>query len=72
MNSRSGQWSRCRLTGTWISAVSSRHIAKSRSMPMARTVLTDVWMITGARCATAAASTASRVRSFTMLIAATP
>ena len=39
---------------------------------MERTVLTEVWMITGACSATAAASTASMVRSLTTLIAATP
>ena len=39
---------------------------------MDRTVLTEVWTITGERCSTAAASTASRVRSLTTLIAATP
>ena len=72
MNDRSGQWSRCRLTGTSIPAVISRHMANSRSMPMDRTVLTDVWTMSGERSATAAASTASMVRSFTTLIAATP
>ena len=72
MNSRSGQWSRCKVTGTSIPAVNSRHMANSRSTPMDRTVLTDVWMMTGARCSTAAASTASMVRSLTTLIAATP
>src|ERR1700722_18358764 len=70
--SRSGQWSRCRLTGTSIPAVSSRHIANSRSRPTLRTVLTDVWTITGERCSTAAASTASMLRSLTTFIAATP
>ena len=39
---------------------------------MDRTVLTEVWTMTGERCSTAAASTASRVRSLTTLIAATP
>ena len=72
MNSRSGQWSRCRVTGTSMPAVISRHMANSRSRPMDRTVLTEVWMMTGARCSTAAASTASMVRSLTTLMAATP
>src|SRR3984957_6068765 len=53
-------------------AVSSRHIANSRSRPTLRTVLTDVWTITGERCSTAAASTASMLRSLTTFIAATP
>ena len=39
---------------------------------MERTVLTEVWTISGERSWTAAASTASSVRSLTMLIAATP
>ena len=39
---------------------------------MDRTVLTEVWTMTGERCSTAAASTASSVRSLTTLIAATP
>src|ERR1700761_2836856 len=53
-------------------AVISRHIANSRSRPMDRTVLTEVWMMTGERSRTAAASTASIVRSLTTLIAGTP
>ena len=53
-------------------AVSSRHMAYSRSRPTDRTVLTEVWMMTGERCSTAAASTASSVRSLTTLMAATP
>ena len=72
MNARSGQWSRCRLTGTSMPAVSADHIANSRSIPIERTVFTEVWMMTGARSSTAAASTASSVRSLTTLIAATP
>src|ERR1700727_191926 len=72
MTSRSGQWSRWRLTGTSIPAVISRHMANSRSRPIDRTVLTEVWMMTGERSRTAAASTASIVRSLTMLIAGTP
>src|SRR5580692_6426200 len=53
-------------------AVISRHIANSRSRPTDLTVLTEVWMMTGERSATAAASTASMVRSLTTLIAGTP
>ena len=49
-----------------------RHIAISTSAPIDRTVFTDVCTIIGERSSTAAASTASRVRSLTMLIAATP
>src|ERR1700733_4290286 len=52
--------------------VISRHIANSRSRPIDRTLLTDVWMMTGERSRTAAASTASMVRSLTTLIAGTP
>ena len=71
-SARSGQWSRCRQTGTSMPAVISRHMANSRSSPIDLTVLTEVWMMTGDRCSTAAASTASMVRSFTTLMAATP
>src|SRR5271169_4649831 len=39
---------------------------------MDRTVLTEVCTMTGERCSTAAASTASSVRALTTLIAATP
>ena len=72
MTSRSGQWSRCRVTGTSIPAVIVRHMPKSTSRPIDLTVLTEVWTITGARNSTAAARTASSVRSLTMLNAATP
>ena len=53
-------------------AAISRNIAYRTGMPIDFTVLTDVWMMTGARTSSAAASTASRVRSLTMLMAATP
>ena len=72
MTSRSGQWSRCSATGTVRCRVISVHIAKSTSAPIDLTVLTDVWTMSGARNASAAASTASIVRSLTTLIAATP
>ena len=72
MTSRSGQWSRCRVTGTSIPAVIVFHMPNRTSRPIDFTVLTEVWTISGARCSTAAASTASSVRSLTMLKAATP
>src|SRR5664280_2129876 len=59
-------------TGTVIERVISRHIAIKTSAPMDFTVLTDVWTISGARDSSAAARTASIVRSLTTLIAATP
>ena len=60
------------MTGTSIPAVIDRHIPYSTSRPIDFTVFTDVCTITGARSSTAAASTASSVRSLTMLNAATP
>jgi hypothetical protein len=72
ITSRSGQWSRCRATGTSMPAVIAVHMAKSTSEPMALTVFTEVCTITGERASTAPARTASMVRSFTMLIAGTP
>ena len=72
MTSRSGQWSRCRQTGTSIPAVIVSHMPYRTSSPIDRTVLTEVWTMSGERCSTAAASTASSVRSLKMLMAATP
>ena len=42
-----------------------------RSVPIERTVLTEIWMIIGALAATAAAITARRLRSSRMLTAGT-
>ena len=72
ITSRSGQWSRCSVTGTSMPAVIDVHIANSTSLPIDFTVFTEVCTISGERSSTAAASTASSVRSLTMLIAATP
>ncbi len=72
MTCRSGQWSRCSVTGTSMPAVIVSHMPKSTFNPIDLTVLTDVCTITGDRASTAPASTASSVRSFTMLIAGTP
>ena len=58
------------MTGTSMPAVIVRHMPKSTSRPIDFTVLTDVWTMTGARSSTAAARTASSVRSLTMLNAA--
>src|SRR5664280_3327299 len=59
-------------TGTVIVRVISRHMAIRTSAPIAFTVLTDVWTMSGERVSSAAARTASIVRSLTTLIAATP
>jgi hypothetical protein len=72
MTVRSGQWSRCNVTGTSTSRMSAVKMSKSCPRPYVRTVLTEVWMITGARSSVAAASTASMLRSLTMLKAPTP
>ena len=72
IHSRSGQWSRCSVTGTGTASARVRQIAASVSAPNAFTVLSDVWTISGASSSVAAASTASSVRSSTTLIAATP
>ncbi len=72
MTARSGQWSRWIATGTEIWRVISRHMPMRTSAPSIFTVLTEVWTMSGARSSSAAARTASRVRSLTMLIAATP
>ena len=72
MSARSGQWSRWRATGTGTSRAISWNIAYRTRMPMDWTVLTDVWTMSGASAAVAAASTASMVRSLTILMAATP
>src|SRR5690606_33562680 len=60
------------VTGTSMSLVMADHMANSTSAPIDLTVFTDVWTITGERASTAPASTASRVRSLTMLMAGTP
>ena len=52
--------------------VISVHMANMTSTPVISTCLTEVWRMTGARSSSAAASTASIVRSLTTLIAATP
>ena len=72
MTSRSGQWSRCSATGTLMDSVMARHIAISTSAPIDFTVFTDVCTMSGARSSSAAASTASMLRSLTTLMAATP
>src|SRR5512144_262187 len=50
----------------------SDHMSNRTSAPSIFTVLTEVWTISGARSSSAAASTASSVKSLTMLMAATP
>ncbi len=72
MTARSGQWSRCRVTGTSMFFVIVVHMPNSTSEPIDFTVFTLVCTISGERASTAAASTASSVRSLTMLIAGTP
>ena len=72
MSARSGQWSRWSATGTGTSRAISWNIVNSTRMPTDWTVLTEVWTMSGASASVAAASTASRVRSLTMLMAATP
>ena len=72
IHSRSGQWSRWRVVGTGTLSARSRNSPASTSAPNVFTVLSDVWTITGASSSVAAASTASSVRSSTMLNAATP
>ena len=71
MTARSGQWSRCRATGTGTSAAACRNIVVIRSVPIERTVLTEIWMIIGELAATAAAITARRLRSSRMFTAGT-
>lgn len=53
-------------------AVIAVHRAYSTSLPMDLTVFTDVWTISGDAFSTAAASTASNVRSLNTLMAGTP
>ena len=73
MTSRSGQWSRWSATGTvTVPGVARTHIAYRPSTPVDFTCLTEVWTMSGARSSSAAARTASIVRSLTTLIAATP
>ena len=72
ITSRSGQWSRWRATGTETRPAYAAHMAYMASTPVIFTCLTDVWTMTGARSSSAAARTASMVRSLTTLIAATP
>ena len=60
------------VTGTDAGSAIARNIAISTSAPIARTVFTDVWTISGDSSSSAAAITASRLRSLTTLIAATP
>ena len=71
MTARSGQWSRCSATGTGTSAAACRNIVVIRSVPIERTVLTEIWMISGELAATAAATTARRDRSSRMFTAGT-
>ena len=73
MTARSGQWSRC--SDDRDSALADQRLRRcrtARSRPYARTVFTDVCRMTGDRSSTAAASTASMLRSLRMLKAATP
>ena len=49
ITARSGQWSRCSVTGTSMPAVMASHIALSTRLPIDRTVLTDVCTINGER-----------------------
>jgi len=63
------RWS---VTGTGAAAARARHIAISGPVPSDFTVLSEVWTISGDSSSVAAARTASRLRSSTMLIAATP
>ena len=72
IHSRSGQWSRCSDTGTGTSSARVRHMLYSAVAPIDFTVFSDVWTMSGDSISVAAASTASSVRSSTMLIAATP
>ena len=72
ITSRSGQWSRCSVTGTDAGSAIVRNMFTSTSAPIERTVLTEVWTISGERTSSAAAITASSVRSLTTLNAATP
>ena len=72
IHSRSGQWSRWSDTGTGTSSARARHMLYSGLAPIDLTVFSDVWTISGESRSVAAASTASRVRSSTTLIAATP
>src|SRR5512141_43539 len=72
MTARSGQWSRWSATGTDTLPAISAHMPNRTSAPSIFTVLTDVWTISGARSSSAAASTASSVKSLTILMAATP
>ncbi len=72
MTARSGQWSRWSATGTEMRFVISAHIAYMTSTPVISTCFTDVWTISGACSSSAAARTASMVRSLTTLMAATP
>ena len=72
MTSRSGQWSRWRRPAPPPPPAIARHIAIRASAPIDFTVFTEVWTINGERNSSAAASTASMVRSLTTLMAATP
>ena len=72
MSARSGQWSRMSATGTGTSRAISWNMEYRTRIPMDCTVLTDVCTMSGASASVAAARTASRVRSLTMLMAATP
>ncbi len=72
MTSRSGQWSRWMAAGTETLPAYATHIAYMASMPVIFTCLTEVWTMIGARSSSAAARTASIVRSLMTLIAATP
>ena len=60
------------MTGTSIPAVIDVHMEYSTSTPIDFTVFTDVCTINGDDFSTAAARTASRVRSLNTLIAGTP
>ena len=72
MTDRSGQWSRCSVTGTGLSSARVVKMSNSCLRPYALTVLTEVCRMTGARSSAAAARTASIDRSLMMLNAATP
>ena len=72
IHSRSGQWSRCSVTGTGVVVRPGAPHAYSGPAPIDFTVLSEVCTISGACSSAAAASTASSVRSSTTLIAATP